>query len=128
MENQRVVLTMPKFTMTRGLDLNAVLKGLGMTDAFDFHVADFSGMVTQKQMETRPPYISQVIHKAFVDVNEEGTEAAAATAVVMLGALSIERPTPPPMIVRADRPFLFLIRHRDGGAILFLGRLVDPRG
>jgi serpin B len=128
LENQRVVLTMPKFTMTRALDLNVVLKGMGMVDAFDRHAADFSGMVTEKEMEARPPFISQVVHKAFVDVDEEGTEAAAATAVAVATATAMRGPSPPPMIVTADRPFLFLIRHRDSGVILFLGRLVDPRG
>src|ERR1019366_9472636 len=128
MKNVRVVLAMPKFTMTRALDLREVLNKMGIVDAFDRDRADFSGMLMPTERETRPPVISQVIHKAFVDVDEEGTEAAAATAVVVaLGAI-IERPVPPPMVVTADRPFLFLIRHRDSGVILFLGRLVDPRG
>jgi serpin B len=68
-------------------------------------------------------YIGAVIHKAFVDVNEEGTEAAAATAVVMRGKCA---PEPSP-VFRADHPFLFLIRDRRTGSILFIGRVMDPR-
>jgi serpin B len=69
-------------------------------------------------------FISAVVHKAFVDVNEEGTEAAAATAVVMRSmAVMMPRPTP---IFRADHPFIFLIRDNHSGSILFIGRLVDP--
>ena len=73
----------------------------------------------------RDLYISKVIHKAFVEVNEEGTEAAAATAVIMSGK-SIMLNEPP--IFRADRPFIFLIRDLRSGSILFMGRLADPRG
>jgi serpin B len=72
----------------------------------------------------RDLFISAVVHKAFVDVNEEGTEAAAATGVVMrMNAVMMPRPTP---IFRADHPFIFLIRDTRSGSILFLGRLVDP--
>jgi serpin B len=87
---------------------------MGMVDAFG--AADFSGMTGQRDL-----FISAVVHKAFVDVNEEGTEAAAATAVLM--ARSIPPPTP---VFRADHPFLFLIRENSTGSILFLGRVVDP--
>ena len=69
-------------------------------------------------------FISKVIHKAFVDVNEEGTEAAAATAVVM-GAASEPRT---PIAFKADHPFMFVIRHNATGSILFMGRVQDPRG
>ena len=68
--------------------------------------------------------ISDVIHKAFVDVNEEGTEAAAATAVIMAG--SAPGVPAPPKVFKADHPFLFLIRHEKTGAILFMGRVTDP--
>jgi serpin B len=66
-----------------------------------------------------------VFHKAWCDVNEEGTEAAAATAIGMLGARMKELPPPPP-VFRADHPFIFLIRDAHSGSILFLGRLTDP--
>jgi serpin B len=79
--------------------------------------ADFSGIDGQRDL-----YISAVAHKAFVEVNEEGTEAAAATGTIM-AHLSVARPTP---IFRADHPFIFLIRDVRSGAVLFLGRMVDP--
>jgi len=92
-----------------------------MTDAFSRR-ADFSGMDGERDL-----YISAVVHKAFVDVNEEGTEAAAATGVVMshMSVMRMPRPTP---IFRADHPFVFLIRENHSGSILFLGRMVDPTG
>ena len=83
------------------------------------HEADFGGISTQEDL-----YISAVIHKAFVDVNEEGTEAAAATGV-MVGAMAVRRPEPTP-VFRADHPFLFLIRDTTTGSILFMGRLTEP--
>jgi serpin B len=70
--------------------------------------------------------ISAAIHKAYIDVDEEGTEAAAATAIMMVGSAMRQAPPPPPIVFRADHPFLFLIRDNSTGAILFLGRLTDP--
>jgi len=112
-----VALTLPRFTYTSSFQLKAALTDLGMADAFRSGVADFSGMDG-----TRDLYIGAVIHKAFIKVNEAGTEAAAATAVIMEGGLSVEAPIP----VTVDRPFLFLIRDRITGAVLFLGRVTDP--
>ncbi len=116
---QKVIVSIPKFKTTAEFELSKTLTAMGMKDAFDPVRADFSGMNGKKDL-----VISAVVHKAFVDVNEEGTEAAAATAVVM-GRMAIvaERPTP---VFRADHPFLFLIRHEKSGAILFMGRIVDP--
>jgi serpin B len=75
----------------------------------------------------RDLFISAVIHKAFVDVNEEGTEAAAATAVMMPEMAKQSRtPPPPPIVFRADHPFLFMIRDNHSGGILFMGRMTDP--
>jgi serpin B len=116
--SQKVDVSMPKFRMTQGMELGPVLISMGMGDAFGGN-ADFSGMTGGKDFA-----ISNVIHKAFVDVNEEGTEAAAATAVVMR-TLAIARPIPPP-VFRADHPFIFLIQDEKSGAILFLGRVVKP--
>jgi len=100
-------------------ELNDTLREMGMPAAFDPSSADFSGMIGGKDL-----FISQVVHKAFVDVNEEGTEAAAATGVVMgLTAMPVDKPKP---VFRADHPFVFLIRDNRNGAILFLGRLTDP--
>jgi len=118
---REVDFAMPRFTMTWQASLAKVLKAMGMPTAFDPGSADFSGMA-----DTSPErlFIQDVVHKAFVDVNEEGTEAAAATGVVM--GLTAAMPTPP-IVVRADRPFVFLIRERQSGAILFLGRVVEPK-
>lgn len=116
LQQREVIVSVPKFKLTRSFGLGPTLRAMGMEDAFT-GAADFSGMNGQKDL-----FISAVVHKAFVDVNEEGTEAAAATAVVMR-TVSV-RPRPP--VFRADRPFLFIIRHEKTGAILFIGRLVDP--
>ncbi len=114
-----VMVFLPKFKMTAEFQLNDVLAKLGMPLAFAPGSADFSGMDGKMDL-----YISAVVHKAFVDVNEEGTEAAAATGVVF-GVTSV--PVDPPEF-RADHPFVFLIRDNRSGAILFMGRVLDPRG
>ncbi len=117
---ERVRCVLPKFSVTAGFDLAATLAKMGMPSAFAPSRADFSGLTGGKDL-----VIDRVIHKAFVDVDETGTEAAAATAITMkLTSVSNE---PPPVEFRADHPFLYLIRHRETGAILFLGRLTDPR-
>jgi serpin B len=119
----KVIVFMPKFKMTRQFELNATLGGMGMQLAFLDGVADFSGMTGDSK---RKLFISAVIHKAFVAVDEEGTEAAAATAVVINRATAIFRVPIPPVVFRADHPFLFLIRDNRSGGILFMGRLTDP--
>jgi serpin B len=119
-QSQDVIVFLPKFRTTAEFELGGTLKALGMASAFDPSTADFSGMTGKKEL-----FISAVLHKAFVDVNEEGTEAAAATGVVMR-AMAMRRPTEPPPVFRADHPFVFLIRDNRNGAILFLGRVVDP--
>jgi len=116
LRRREVQVALPRFKTTAEFSLAEVLVAMGMRDAFG-GAADFSGMTGAKDL-----FISAVVHKAFVDVNEEGTEAAAATAVAMrLTAM----PEPPP-VFRADHPFLFLIRDTRTGAILFLGRILDP--
>jgi len=117
LRKRKVVVSVPKFKETCQFRLADVLKSMGMTDAF-LGKADFSGMNGKRDL-----FISAVIHKAFVDVNEEGTEAAAATAVVGVTAV---RPEEIP-VFRADHPFLFLIRDNDSGSILFIGRMMNPR-
>jgi serpin B len=118
LRSRDVQLWLPKFKMTSEFSLNQTLAALGMTDAFTDH-ADFSGMDGTKNL-----FISAVVHKTFVEVNEEGTEAAAATGV---GMLTADVPVPEgPVVFRADHPFLFLIRDNRTGSILFLGRIVDP--
>ncbi len=114
---QELVVNLPKFKLESSFDLGGTLQQMGMTDAFS-DAADFSGMDG-----TRELFISAVLHKAFVEVNEEGTEAAAATAVVM----KLRSVPPPPRQFIADHPFLFFIRENSTGAILFMGRVMDPR-
>ena len=107
-------VSLPRFKLETEADLPEYLMALGMVDAFKDRVADFRGMSDERL------FVSAVAHKAFVDVNEEGTEAAAATAVV------VELTSLPPSF-RADRPFLFLIRDVKHGTILFLGRYMGPK-
>lgn len=117
LRNQKVEVSLPRFKATTQFELNKVLSKMGMPDAFDATRADFSEMTGNRDL-----MISNVIHKAFVEVNEQGTEAAAATGVVMtLRAMPSE-----PKVFRADHPFLFVILEEKSGAILFLGRLVEP--
>jgi len=113
-----VVVFVPKFKMTSQFSLASVLKSMGMEDAFSSD-ADFSGINGKRDL-----FISAVIHKAYVEVNEEGTEAAAATGVVMR-LTSIGPATIP--VFRADHPFLFLIRDNLTGSILFIGRVANPK-
>jgi len=119
LEGRKVAVRFPRFEYASTFDLTNTLGAMGMADAFSATRADFSGMT-----ESEPLFIGLVVHKAFVKVNEEGTEAAAATAVDMRAGAA-PRPEEP-VRFDADRPFLFLIRHRTTGAVLFLGRVVDP--
>jgi len=118
LEIQQVLVYFPKFKIETEYTLSETLKEMGMPTAFS-DAADFSGMDG-----TTGLFISDVVHKAYVDVNEEGTEAAAATAVVMeLKAVSEEEPVP---VFRADHPFIFLIQDNETGNILFMGRISNP--
>ena len=113
---ERIRVFLPKFRISWGTgDLAHPLISLGMRDAFLAGRADFSGMDGSRSL-----FIGSVLHKAFIEVNEEGSEAAASTAVVLKKGRPDER------IFRADHPFLFLIRENTTGSILFLGRLTDP--
>ena len=111
-----VALTMPKFEFDSEFSLKDTLAEMGMPIAFSGG-ADFSGMTGNPEL-----FISDVVHKAFVAVDEAGTEAAAATAVEM----ALTSVPPPPVEVTIDRPFIFLIRDIDTGAILFVGRVLNP--
>jgi serpin B len=115
---QEVIVAVPKLKMTHKFSLGAVLQAMGMTNAFSSQ-ADFSGMTGRRDL-----FISAVVHQAYVDVNEEGTEAAAATGVTM--KLTAIAPGKVP-VFRADHPFLFLIRDIRSGSILFLGRTMNPK-
>jgi len=114
-----VSLSLPKFKMNFGMELNSTLSQMGMPLAFSQDSADFSGMTGKRDL-----YISKVIHQAFVEVDEKGTEAAAATAVTMSVMMS-PRPVAP-IIFNADHPFLFLIRDNTTGSILFMGKVMKP--
>ena len=118
LRTQEVILTLPRFKTETKYSLSDPLTALGMKTAFT-DAADLTGMHTS----TEKLYISEVLHKAFVEVNEEGTEAAAATAVVVKTASAA---VDPPKKFTADRPFLFLIRHTPTNTVLFLGRFEKP--
>jgi serpin B len=113
----QVDLALPKFSIETKADLGAALKDLGMTDAFDPDRADFSAMTTQERL-----YVSAVIHQANIDVDEKGTTASAATAVVMdTSSAPVDQVT-----LNVDRPFLFELRDVTTGTIVFLGQVTDP--
>lgn len=119
LSHRNVEVTLPRFTLTCAFSLNDALAALGMRDAFDDSgAADFSGVDGNRDM-----YLGAVLHKAFVDVNEEGSEAAAATGVAFGGIDEPEKPA----VFRADHPFLFLIRDDRSGSVLFLGRVTNPK-
>jgi len=117
---QEVRVTLPQFRLTAEFSLVDVLVHLGMKQAFISGEADISGMNGGHDL-----YVTAVMHKAFVDVNEEGTEAAAATAVAV-GSLGIGQAPAPVPVFRADHPFLFAIVDVHTGVVMFLGRLVQP--
>ena len=119
LSNQKVEVSFPKFKLTQEFSLNDTLSAMGMSDAFKL-AADFSGMDGARDL-----FISAVVHKAFVDVNEEGTEAAAATGVTVVASAAPFEPMNIP-VFRADHPFVFLIRDVHSGSVLFLGRVTDP--
>ena len=125
LRKQEVILFMPKFTFDSKYSLNPTLKKLGVESAFSEDDADFSGIDGNKPSPGQLRlYIDKVIHQAFVDVNEEGTEAAAATGISMVLQSASFGPLPP--VFRADHPFIFIIQDNKQGNILFLGRVAKP--
>nr|XP_023689310.1 serpin B6-like isoform X2 [Paramormyrops kingsleyae]XP_023689311.1 serpin B6-like isoform X2 [Paramormyrops kingsleyae] len=119
MHVQEVIVKLPKFKLEETYDMKQVLSSMGMVDAFDKQKCDFSGMSPDNDL-----VLSKVVHKAFVEVNEEGTEAAAATACLMSFGCSMSRSRP--LMFTADHPFLFFIRHNPTKSILFYGRFCSP--
>jgi serpin B len=115
----KVIVTLPKFKSTQQFELGATLRAMGMPAAFGGS-ADFSGMTGKRDFA-----ISEVIHKAYIDVNEEGTEAAAATSVTMR-TMAMRPVEQAPPVFRADHPFVFLIRDNRSDSILFMGRMANP--
>lgn len=113
----KVAVSLPRFYVQGTFSLPETLKNLGMADAFSLPPADFSGITGSQDL-----YISEVLHKVMLEVNEKGTEAAGASAVMMSRGLS------QPMTFQADHPFWIMIRDATTGGILFWGRIMDPRG
>ncbi len=116
MSETNSLVWLPKFKMEQDFDLSDILSDMGMSHLFSDTNADLSGVDGQRNL-----YLSKVLHKAFIEVNEEGSEAAAATAGIMM-----LRAAPRKMMFKADRPFLFFIQDTKAGTILFLGKMVAP--
>ncbi|MEI8257979.1 MAG: serpin family protein [Deltaproteobacteria bacterium] len=120
-------LSLPKFRVAPdGMRLSQALRALGVLLAFDRGAADFTGIAPIAHPDDRL-YVSEAFHKAFIAVDETGTEAAAATAVVVTATSAAMLPPAPPQPFVVDRPFLFFLRDTSSGAILFAGRVEDPR-
>jgi serpin B len=127
LEYEKVLVEIPKLTFRTDYDLNDKLQKMGIHLAFDSQKADFGGIVDiEKRQENF--FIGQVIHKTFLDISEEGTEAAAVTAMAAEGC-SPDMYPPPEKIYhfRGDHPFIFMIEDSETGALLFMGRIVDPK-
>uniref|UniRef100_A0A671Z2S9 Leukocyte elastase inhibitor n=1 Tax=Sparus aurata TaxID=8175 RepID=A0A671Z2S9_SPAAU len=120
MDVTNVKVGLPRFKMEENYDMKSVLISMGMVDAFDISRSDFSGMSPANEL-----VLSKVFHKAFLEVNEEGTEAAAASAITFRLTSGILYLVPPPTFI-ADHPFLFFIRHNPSMSILFAGRYCSP--
>jgi serpin B len=118
-KKEEVEIFLPKFTLESDRSIKDTLVKIGMVDAFS-GAADFSGINGKRDL-----YISQVLHKARIEVSEKGTEATASTTVEM-GAYGARKASPPPLVFRADHPFIFLIRDTRSKSVLFMGRVVDP--
>jgi serpin B len=126
LRKRKVEVYLPKFELAWGRPLKKDLNTLGLETPFSETAADFRHINGKHAASDEALYISNVIHKAFVEVDESGTEASGVTAVALLSAGPETAPKRPPVFY-ADHPFVFLIRHKQTGAILFVGRLVDPR-
>lgn len=119
--SRETILWLPKIHMEARAKLATTMKGLGVRTAFS-DAADFSGITGSPDLK-----IDEVIHQTFLDVDEKGTEAAAATAVTMVATSAMPGPPPPPPFeFRADKPFLFMLRDMRTGLVLFIGRHVEP--
>jgi serpin B len=116
LSKQKINIYIPKFEFKTKYNLNNALQTMGIKDAFDWQKANFSGMDGTNDL-----FINDVVHKAYVKVNEEGTEAAAATGIT-IGVTSI----PDFNEFKADHPFIFLIQHKETGVVLFLGKVMNP--
>jgi serpin B len=125
-ERKLVEVTLPKFRNTELLHLTAAARALGLAVAFSKHQADFSGIA---RLVSRRLYVSNVLQKTYVDIDEKGTEAAAATALIMNETVtaSYQQPIEQPIVFDADHRFVYLIRDETTGDILFIGRMANPQ-
>jgi len=114
--NKRINLTLPKFNIETDINLNETLQGMGISDAFT-SAADFSGITNQEKL-----YISNVVHKAKIEVSENGTEAAAATAIIMRKTAFISEH----VNLKIDKPFIYILRNTQNNCIYFMGKIVNP--
>eukprot|EP00184_Porphyridium_aerugineum_P006446 CAMPEP_0184694866 /NCGR_PEP_ID=MMETSP0313-20130426/2690_1 /TAXON_ID=2792 /ORGANISM="Porphyridium aerugineum, Strain SAG 1380-2" /LENGTH=416 /DNA_ID=CAMNT_0027153225 /DNA_START=64 /DNA_END=1314 /DNA_ORIENTATION=+ len=119
---QKILLHVPKFRIESSIDLNGTLQALGMRDMFEPSRASLGGII-KSNGSSGALFVSQIIQKAFIEVNEVGTEAAAATAMMCPTGFAISKPPPE---FRCDQPFLFFIRHNSTGLVLFSGRVDRP--
>lgn len=123
MQNEKIILRIPKFKMERNLSLVNSLERMGIKKAFDIIEADFSNMVDTEKVENL--FIDEIIHKTFFKIDEEGTNAAAATGI-MMSPVSIAEEGRKPKILELNKPFLFIIEEKKTETILFIGQVVDP--
>ncbi|XP_075806541.1 neuroserpin [Microtus pennsylvanicus] len=114
-KKQKVEVYLPRFTVEQGIDLKDIFKALGVTEIF-IKDANLTSMSDRKEL-----FLSKVVHKSFIEVNEEGSEAAAASGMIAISRMAVLYPQ-----VIVDHPFLFLIRNRKAGTILFMGRVMHP--
>lgn len=121
LRNRDTMIQIPKFAIESEYDLIPILTRLGITEIFDSSMADFTSMVS-RQLNSQGVFVSDARHKTYVEVNEEGSEAAASTTIVV----SRESAMPPPFAFVADHPFLFVIRGNETGTPLFIGRYTGP--
>ncbi|XP_052084669.1 leukocyte elastase inhibitor A-like [Mytilus californianus] len=122
LKTQKTIIRIPKFTMTSEYDLKPICTALGFTEIFDEKIADFSEIFLANETRVR---VTDARHKAYIEVNEEGSEAAAATTIT-IGVTSIQDPKPQPFEFVADHPFLFVIQDDETGIPLFIGRYARP--
>ena len=120
LEERQVFVKIPEFKFESRFSLKEILSNMGMPDAFSESKADFSGITNKESL-----IIDQVVHKAYIDVDTEGTEAAAVTAIMVI-PISNDIFKKEPVEMTVDRPFIFLIRDIETGTILFLGRVLNP--
>ena len=114
-----VTLSMPRFTLNNELDLNDILKAMGMPRAFIDGYAQFGAMLED------PAFVGEVLQKSYIEVSEEGTEASAATVIQMAASSGLPLPPPEHVTMIVNRPFIFAITEQSTGAIVFMGKVIN---